>query len=33
MIEEELENTKVLKINRNSSIQKIKELIRNPLIF
>ena len=33
MIEEELNNTIVMKVNRNSSIQKIKEIIRNPLIF
>ena len=33
MIEEELNNTIVMKVNRNSSIQKIKEIVRNPLIF
>ena len=33
IIEEELRNHTILKVNRNSSIQKIKELIRNPLLF
>ena len=33
MIEDELRNHVILKTHRNSSIQKIKELIRNPLIF
>ena len=33
MIKEELNNDAVLRVHRNSSIQKIKELVRNPLIF
>lgn len=33
MIKEEISNDAVLRVHRNSSIQKIKELIRNPLIF
>ena len=33
MINEELENTNLMKINRNNSIKKIKEIVRSPLVF